>query len=383
MSGEVREGKEAEGARGGVRNLGLTRGEARNLALGGKWNEVVRRFEEVLSTSGVDVGLDEEGRPRQDLCLLTYYFWALFRLRRNLTIAEKLGNLAPVLEVASTEAGAAEPKAPFLLLWIHAENPIHAGDAATGLARLYGLLHASRLLRDHYEEKLQFDVGSAEVVPLSDLDAPGPESAASTASLRHAWDRRTKMVLCVTACHHCGLKQYKPALKLLSGLVKTDPDPQYVSMMAYVLLQLGDVASASKVAEAVGPPESAEQKTLRANLEGVVSFASGDFKASIAKFQEATSHLPSDPVSNNNLAVGHMYARDLHVSIKILENKLAEDHTLALRQPVVLNLCSMYELASTKSKESKQTLHTWILKMASDDFDVRTTRLASSSSPSS
>ena len=70
-----------------------------------------------------------------------------------------------------------------------------------------------------------------------------------------------------------------------------------------------------------------------------------------------------------------MYSRDLHVSIKILENELSGDRTRALRRPLVLNLCSMYELASAKCEESKRTLHAWLLKNASDDFDGETTRL--------
>jgi hypothetical protein len=71
-----------------------------------------------------------------------------------------------------------------------------------------------------------------------------------------------------------------------------------------------------------------------------------------------------------------MYAKNLHVGIKVLENKLAQNHTFILQKPMVLNLCSMYELASTRCNESKHTLHSWILKHAPDDFDSKTTRLS-------
>ena len=61
--------------------------------------------------------------------------------------------------------------------------------------------------------------------------------------------------------------------------------------------------------------------------------------------------------------------RDLHLSIKVLENKLAENPAFTLQRTMVLNLCSMYDLASARGDESKHSLHTWILKNTSDDFD--------------
>ena len=94
---------------------------------------------------------------------------------------------------------------PFVLLWIYAEYPIHAENLSGGLDRLYTLLQKSKLLKEHYDRKLQFDVSSAEVHPISDVELP-PSDAVSTISLRHAWDRRVKMLVCVIACHHCSQK---------------------------------------------------------------------------------------------------------------------------------------------------------------------------------
>ena len=273
-----------------------------------------------------------------------------------------------------------EPKVPFVLLWIYAEYPIHAENLSGGLDRLYTLLQKSKLLKEHYDRKLQFDVSSAEVQPISDVELP-PSDTVSTISLRHAWDRRVKMLVCVIACHHCSQKQYGTSLKLLSGLAKDGSDPHYLSLLGYVLLQLGDVRSARKILELLrsycqADDSDKEATALCLNLEGLLLFASDTFQDAITKFEEASSLSPENPVPCNNISVGHMYAKNLHVSIKLLENKLAQNHAFILEKPMVLNLCSMYELASARSNESKQSLHTWIMKQAPDDFDRASTRLS-------
>lgn len=360
----------------GDRGPAPSQDEAKRLALSGKWKEIIARVEP-LATSGLD---EESGAKSPVLTLLAYYFLALFRMREYAKIGEQIEKYGVLVKgVDSPDGSFEEPKVPFVFLWVYAEYPIHNGDVAKGLDRLYCLLHTSKILKRGYDDKLQFDVGSAGVDPVSDAEVP-PTGGVSTASLRHAWDRRVKMILCVIACHHCTLKQYAPAVKLLSGLANETSDPHFLSLLAYVLLQLGDVASARKVCDGLRAAVSAgagaeEARFLVANLEGLLHFASDKFEEAIERFDFASKALPSCPVACTNLAVGHMYARNLHVSIKVLETRLAENHALTLEKPMVLNLCSMYELASTKCKESKQTLHTWILKNTADDFDRDTTRL--------
>ena len=311
----------------------------------------------------------------------TYYFLALFRVRDYGKIAEQIERYKTLVNPkGDSEEGIQEPALPFVFLWIYAEYPIHRGKVKVGLDRLYRLLQNSRLLKGYYDGKLQFDVGSSEMVPVSDMEISSRETL-SNISLQGAWDRRIKMLLCVIACHHCAQKQYATALKLMSGLAQAKDDPHYLCLLSYILLQLGDVRSARKIAETLRDycqkqNSDNEAAALLANLEGLLLFASDDFQEAIGKFEKASSLSPDNPVPCNNLAVGHMYAKDLHVGIKVLENKLAQNHTFILQKPMVLNLCSMYELASTRCNESKHTLHSWILKHAPDDFDSRSTRLS-------
>lgn len=70
-----------------------------------------------------------------------------------------------------------------------------------------------------------------------------------------------------------------------------------------------------------------------------------------------------------------MYSRDLVGATQVLETALQKNPLTALNETLVLNLCSMYELASMNSVESKRTLSAWILRIAPDDFDLTCTRL--------
>jgi hypothetical protein len=44
-------------------------------------------------------------------------------------------------------------------------------------------------------------------------------------------------------------------------------------------------------------------------------------------------------------------------------------------EALVLNLCSMYDLAWASGSDNKRVLSSWISKVAPDDFDLNCTRL--------
>ena len=58
-----------------------------------------------------------------------------------------------------------------------------------------------------------------------------------------------------------------------------------------------------------------------------------------------------------------------------LEGGLQARPAAHLREPLLLNLCSMYELSSSSaSAESKRRLSAWAARFAPDDFDLTCTR---------
>lgn len=70
-----------------------------------------------------------------------------------------------------------------------------------------------------------------------------------------------------------------------------------------------------------------------------------------------------------------MYQRELLGATSVLEDSLQSSPRSTLDETMVLNLCSMYELASLNSLESKRNLSAWLVNHAPDDFDPSCTRL--------
>lgn len=362
----------------------------RALALEGKWNELAR-----AAQPSTTVPL--AGRTRADVTCATYYFLALFKLRRYAALAEETeayGDFAAAAPLAGSGATLQEPAIPFALGWLYGEGPLHSGDAAKGLDRLYTLLEFSRRMATQYQGVLGHAerVGGGDPGPVSDVEAPPAGEGAGAFAMQRAWRRRAHTLACVLACHHCTRQEYAVALRLVSDVIASGKgdggtvDPRYLALAAYVLLQLGDVESAAHVASELkrveaaaasgaGSPAAREDaERLRTHLDGLVLFASNEHQQAALKFDAACSILPGDPVAANNKAVSHMYAKDLHISIKLLETRLSETKAFTLHRPMVLNLCSMYELASAHAKDKKEALRTWILQHASDEFDATTTR---------
>ncbi len=60
---------------------------------------------------------------------------------------------------------------------------------------------------------------------------------------------------------------------------------------------------------------------------------------------------------------------------QVLESGLQARPEAHLREPLLLNLCSMYELSSSSaSAESKRRLSAWAARCVPDDFDLTCTR---------
>ncbi|KAI4980689.1 hypothetical protein ZWY2020_021174 [Hordeum vulgare] len=97
--------------------------------------------------------------------------------------------------------------------------------------------------------------------------------------------------------------------------------------------------------------------------------------APVREYERCIEADPSDAIALNNKALCLMYSRDLGDAIKVLEGALETMPTAALNETVVVNLCSMYELAFVNHGEVKRTLADWITRVAPDDFDKSCTRM--------
>lgn len=102
---------------------------------------------------------------------------------------------------------------------------------------------------------------------------------------------------------------------------------------------------------------------------------SKDYVSAVREYEECIERDSSDVVAANNKALCLLYSRDLSDSIKQLEGTLERVPTAALNETLVVNLCSMYELAYVEHGDIKKSLSNWIARVAPDDFDPSCTRI--------
>lgn len=169
-------------------------------------------------------------------------------------------------------------------------------------------------------------------------------------------------------------------LILINELTSLDAlDPISISKLGYIQMQIGDLegakASFNRVEKMVAEDENAGVRNLVSRNKALIYLVAKDYVSAVREYEECIERDYKDVVAINNKALCLMYLRDLSDSIKVMENALERVPTVALNETLVVNLCSMYELAYVNHSDIKRTLSSWIAKVAPDDFDSSCTRI--------
>ncbi|PUZ76028.1 hypothetical protein GQ55_1G258500 [Panicum hallii var. hallii] len=277
--------------------------------------------------------------PHHRLLLSALSALSLAKLRRFPDAAALLASLHP---------DPACPPPPFLIRLLHALLPLFLPDRPLALDRLYTLLSSVR----------------------ARPDAGHPE-----------WRRRDALVASLLAADHLAHREFDVALALLIDIAAREPgDPVLLSRLAYAHLQIGNLAAASAAfrhveSVAAAAEDPARHANLLARNRALECIVAKDYAAAVREYERCIEADPADAVALNNKALCLMYSRDLGDAIKVLEGALERVPTAALNETVVVNLCSMYELAFVNHGEVKRSLAEWIARVAPDDFDTSCTRM--------
>lgn len=250
---------------------------------------------------------------------------------------------------------------PFTLRWLYALIPIKLGNRQEGLDRLYTLLD---FVREKIKEK---------------------ESKNLDVSV-NVWERREVFVMHCLTGFHLGQKEFGVCLNLIKELISRDlSDPVMISKLGYIQMQIGDLEGAKSSFGRVekmlsegngnGLLSEVEFRNLVNRNKALVYLVGKDYVSAVREYDECIERDYADVIAINNKALCLMYLRDLSDSIKVLENALERVPTMALNETLVINLCSMYELAYVNHVDIKKTLSNWIARVAPDDFDSSCTRL--------
>ncbi|TKY47636.1 Trafficking protein particle complex subunit 12 [Spatholobus suberectus] len=248
---------------------------------------------------------------------------------------------------------------PFSLRWLHALIPIKLGLRQQGMDRFYTLLG---FVRDKVKVKEENDNLGVSL---------------------GLWKKREVFVVNCIIGHHLSQKEFGVCLSLMKELLSRgdSSDPLLVSQLGYMQLQIGDLegakASFLKVegaGKSNGSLSEVEFKNLVNRNKALVYLVGKDYVSAVREYEECIERDGADVVAVNNKALCLMYLRDLSDSIKVLESALERVPTVALNETLVVNLCSMYELAYVNHSDIKRTLSSWIARVAPDDFDASCTR---------
>ncbi|XP_019057372.1 PREDICTED: trafficking protein particle complex subunit 12 [Tarenaya hassleriana] len=331
------------------------------LATRGSWQAILDKMAQARAASLLS-------KPHEDLTYLTFQVLALTKLRRSADAAQELNSLhdfdgphyryESYPEIYPNRTGS---MVPFSLRWLYALIPTKLGNRQEGLDRLYILLD---YVRERIREK---------------------ESKNLDASV-DMWKRREVFVMNCLIGFHLGHKEFGVSLDLIKELISRDPmDPVLISKLGYVQMQFGDIEGAkctfSRVEKMMNEGKShglldeTQFKNLVGRNKALVYLVGKDYVSAVREYEECMERDNSDVVAINNKALCLMYLRDLSDAIKVLENALERVPTMALNESLVVNLCSMYELAYVNHTDIKRTLNNWIARVAPDDFDSSCTRV--------
>ncbi|EFJ34157.1 hypothetical protein SELMODRAFT_82681 [Selaginella moellendorffii] len=310
--------------------------------------------------------------PEERIIHTTYHILALAKLGNYTSAAEELAALGDLQNASffyedhpDVYPGISGSMVPFSLRWLHAAIPYRIGQASTSMERMYSLLDYC----SQKEEKALAADGKSEEID----------------EIFSSWKRRKEIVNFAIINLHLGQKDYIVALRFVNETLARDPENvELWSKFAHVQLQLGDVDGAklsfAKVEALVderakGGEVDSSLLCLVGRNKGLVAFVEKQYAAAVKAYNAVLEISPGDALAANNKALCLMYSRDLIRATQVLEDVLQKHTEAALNETLVLNLCSMYELAAINSNESKRKLSSWILQVAPDDFDLTCTRL--------
>lgn len=193
------------------------------------------------------------------------------------------------------------------------------------------------------------------------------------------------MVLNSIISHHLSHKEFRVCLDLIKDLIQKSDDSDseakavLLSKLGYVQMQYGDLEGAKgtfgKIEGMLNEKSEVELMNLVSRNKALMYLVGKDYVSAVREYDVCIERDSADAVAINNKALCLMYLRDLSDSIKVLENALERVPTAALDETIVVNLCSMYELAYVNHSDIKRTLSNWIARVAPDDFDSSCTRI--------
>lgn len=364
-------GVSSAGSRGVVRAEHVSRDEAglRELLRTGYLRAAVNLTAVLISAAGQGVGRmhrPTKHTPRSLQLWLTR-FAVMSRIKLHDTLlkeAEPFGDFSKPDMFYEFYPDAYEHRTgslvPFSLRLLVAELPQHMGKPEDALDRLYVMLDIIQTMLSNLRECKTED-GSGTITEQDKAE-----------SLRLWMGRETRVLHSIVNCAIV-MKDYRQAGRILMELQENCNSPTQrravCSALCRVWLLAGHVRAATASLELAREarhhicptPDVREYVDL-----GLIDIAHGKYQDAYNNFARAADQEPTNIMVANNLSVCLLYMGRLKEAIAVLQKAINSDPERGLNESLLINLCTLYELESSKTNEKKLNLLRMLCKYKSD-----------------
>lgn len=252
---------------------------------------------------------------------------------------------------------------PFSFRLLLAELPQYQGNHQVALDNMYNILHVIQKIIKNVQS------GCAEDGSMIELS-----ENRKNASLE-IWRKREQRVL--YAILNCVLSQrdYILAVSILNILLEKSKEnsPQLLSALGRIYLQLGDANYAQECFSkaATISCEKSQQLHVEENInKALLAIAHNNCEEAYKHYQQAYTLSPNNAMLANNMAVCLLYMGRLKESLALLEKTIQKNPSACLHDGILFNICTLYELESSRCSQKKLSMLELVSKYAGDSFNV-------------
>ncbi|KAL2743070.1 hypothetical protein V1477_008559 [Vespula maculifrons] len=268
-------------------------------------------------------------------------------------------------ELYGTKPGSMASFAFRLLL---AEVPYYYGKPKEALDKLHKVLSVVNEILSNLQAGLMREANDTKVT--------NTEQKKDAIKL---WSRRKSRVLISIINCAVGMKNYILAVDILEELSKshdwtTEQLQIFRSSIGRIYLFLGDVSTAETLLN--NRIIQTTTTTVRELVDrGLIAVAKNSFQEAFNYFQTASTMDPSNVMLLNNMAVCLLYTGQLKAAVHLYENAVARNPMKSLQEPILLNMCTSYELHTNHCKQTKLHLLRQLNKYKGDAIDIQCLKL--------
>lgn len=257
---------------------------------------------------------------------------------------------------------------PFSLRLLVAEIPQFVSQHQESMTRLYAVLSTCQKI----------------VANLSQgFDEYGDRSGVSDEYIKASlilWTSRVNRVQFSIGNCLLAMKDYYQSINVFQALSKIDSSNciKIQSLVGRVYLQLGDLKSAQEVFSGIEKFVKMEDDSAKIQIlmnRGFLRMAQNMYTDAHIQFSEVVKLDPANFTAINNISVCLLYMGKLKSALNLLESLVNGDPAKYLDESILFNLCTLYELESSKSGSKKQSLLGMAAKHKGDGFNTSCLKL--------